>query len=259
MAQNPLNPKNMEYKNRTYREHFRKGRWTSFILKHKKTDVWIGIDKESYQPDMPEFCSTLLQELHCSMENYLRKDPNYLTALVPYDAKDNAPEIFRQMSSIARKTNIGPMSAVAGAVAHYIVTSLKKQYQFREAIIENGGDIYADIQEDIDISVFAGTSPLSEKVGLHINAQQAPLGICTSSGTVGPSLSFGKADAVMIICQDVLLADSFATKFANFVQKPEDINPVLEKISKFSEILSAMIIKDDKMGVIGKFEMKLFN
>ena len=151
------------------------------------------------------------------------------------------------------------MSAVAGAVALYIANALKRHFGVKEVIIENGGDIYADILEDIDVSVFAGASPLSEKVGLHINASQAPLGICTSSGTVGPSLSFGKADAVMIICKDVLLADSYATAFANFVRKAEDINPVLEKIGKIEDIISAVLIKDDKMGAVGKFELKFFN
>lgn len=249
----------MEYKDRTYREHVREGRWTSFTTKYKKTDVWIGVDKESYKPEIPEFCNTFIRNLHASMDAYLCKDPNYLTSLIPYDAKPEAPDILKKMSCISRRTGIGPMSAIAGAVALYIVEALKTEFHIKEAIVENGGDIYADIQEDMDVSVFAGTSPLSEKVGLHINAQQAPLGICTSSGTVGPSLSFGKADAVVIICKDVLLADSYATKFANFIRKPEDINPVLEKIGKLEDILAAMVIKDDSMGVIGKFEMKLFN
>lgn len=249
----------MEYKIRTYREHFREGRWMNFIVKCKNSDLWIGVDKASYQPEMPQFCSVLLQELRNIMEAYLQKDPCYLTSLVPYNAKPEAPEIFRKMSEVSQKTHIGPMSAVAGAVAEYMVHALKKEFGVKEVIVENGGDIYADIIEDMDVSVFAGSSPLSEKVGLHINASQAPLGICTSSGTVGPSLSFGKADAVMIICRDVLLADSYATAFANFVRKAEDINPVLEKIGKISEIMAALLIKDDKMGVIGKFELKFFN
>jgi hypothetical protein len=151
------------------------------------------------------------------------------------------------------------MSAVAGAVAFCIVEALKEKYRIREGIVENGGDIYADIQEDIDVAVFAGTSPLSEKVGLHIDAGEAPLGICTSSGTVGPSLSFGKADAVMIVCKDVLLADSYATRFANLIREPKDIPPILEEIRTNPDILSAMVIQGNKMGVVGKFEIRLFN
>ena len=119
-------------------------------------------------------------------------------------------------------------------------------------IVENGGDIYADLCQDMDISVFAGSSPLSEKVGLHIEAAYAPLGICTSSGTVGPSLSFGKADAVMI------LADTYATAFANTIQTAEDVQTCIEKIREQEDILAAIAIKDDKLGICGNFELKLF-
>lgn len=249
----------MEYNERSYRKHFKTGRWNCFTLQYKETDVWIGVDKDSYLPEMPAYCQELICRLRKEMDEYLLTDPCYRTALVPYEAKESAPEILKQMSAAARRTGIGPMSAVAGAVAFHIVEALKREYGIRECIVENGGDIYADIQEDMDVSVFAGASPLSEKVGLHIDAAEAPLGICTSSGTVGPSLSFGKADAVMIICKDALLADSYATRFTNLIQRAEDIPPVLEEIRTTQEILSALIIQGDKMGVIGKFEMKLFN
>lgn len=249
----------MEYKNRIYREHLRENRWTGFVVQYKESDLWIGVDKASYRPEMPEYCHTLLCELRSIMEEYLRKDPGYANSLVPYRPKTEAPDIFHRMSEVSYRTHIGPMSAVAGAVACHIVNALKKHFCIGEIIAENGGDIYADLREDIDVSVFAGTSPLSEKVGLHIPFSQAPLGICTSSGTVGPSLSFGKADAVMIICKNALLADSYATAFANLIQKTEDIDPVLRKIGETEEILSALLIKDDKMGVIGKFELKFFN
>ncbi|MFR4044847.1 MAG: UPF0280 family protein [Odoribacter splanchnicus] len=134
----------------------------------------------------------------------------------------------------------------------------EKRFGIKEVIVENGGDIYADLCQDMDISVFAGSSPLSEKVGLHIEAAYAPLGICTSSGTVGPSLSFGKADAVMIVCSDVILADTYATAFANTIQTAEDVQTCIEKIREQEDILAAIAIKDDKLGICGNFELKLF-
>ena len=94
--------------------------------------------------------------------------------------------------------------------------------------------------------------------GLHIEAAYAPLGICTSSGTVGPSLSFGKADAVMIVCSDVILADTYATAFANTIQTAEDVQTCIEKIREQEDILAAIAIKDDKLGICGNFELKLF-
>ncbi|MDL2231732.1 UPF0280 family protein [Porphyromonadaceae bacterium OttesenSCG-928-L07] len=248
----------MEYKDRVYRDYLSNDRWTSFIIKYRGADIWIGVDKDSYQADMPEFCNTVFRDLKISVEEYFKRDPSFATSLVPYEAQEFAPEILKKMSAVSYKTGIGPMSAVAGAVALYILEALKSRYNIVEGIVENGGDIYADIKEDIDVPVFAGGSPLSEKVGLHIQASEAPLGICTSSGTVGHSLSFGKADAVMIICHDVLLADSYATNFANYIRKAEDINKMLDKIKQIDDILAALLIKDDQMGVIGKFELKLF-
>ena len=249
----------IEYKNRTYREHLQKERWHSFTVAYKETDLWIGIDQASFQESIPAFTESRIQTLRKDMVTYLQNDPDYSTSLVSYEAKTEAPTIFQEMSEMARKSGIGPMSGVAGAVARRIGQEIKDKYRVREIIVENGGDIYADIQKDIDIAVFAGTSPLSEKVGFTIQADQAPLGICTSSGTVGPSLSFGKADAVMIICKDCTLADTYATAFANEIQTTDDVAPCIEKIGKTKDILAAICIKDDKIGIHGIFNLKLFH
>lgn len=107
------------------------------------------------------------------------------------------------------------------------------------------------------MSVYAGNSPLSEKIGIEIQASESPLGVCTSAGTVGPSISFGKADAVMIICRNTALADAFATGFGNRVKTPEDVQKVIGETEYYPEILSAVIICRDKIGIRGKFEMKL--
>lgn len=248
----------MEYIQRTYRNHFRQDRWEHFVVKYKETDLWIGIDRKSFHKEMPSFTDRLIRRIRLEMDAYLVKNPDYARSLMPYKASPDAPFIFRAMSAAADKSGIGPMSAVAGAVARKVGETLKAEFEVQEVIVENGGDIYADMIEDIDISVFAGHSPLSEKVGLHLEAAYAPLGICTSSGTVGPSLSFGKADAVMIVCRDTLLADTYATAFANTVQTTDDINPCLDKIKATEDILAAIVIKDDKLGICGKFDLKIF-
>lgn len=248
----------MEYINRTYRHHFRQDRWTYFVVKYKETDLCIGVDKASWQPDLIHFANQYIHQLRTEMDHWIERNPGYARALVPYAATPDAPVIFQKMAAVAEKSGIGPMSAVAGAVAQYTGEFLKTKFGLKEILVENGGDIYADIGEDMDISVFAGSSPLSEKVGLHIEAACAPLGICTSSGTVGPSLSFGKADAVMIICKDVKLADTYATAFANLIQTPEDIPACIERIQSQKEILAAIAIKEDKMGICGQFELILF-
>lgn len=247
----------MDYITRTYRNHFRQDRWTYFVAEYKETDLCIGVDKASWQPGMEAFTQEYIRTLREEMDRWIAGNPGYAKALIPYPTPADAPAIFREMEAVAQQSGIGPMSAVAGAVAQKTGEALKAAFGVREIIVENGGDIYADICEDLDISVFAGTSPLSEKVGLHVEARFAPLGICTSSGTVGPSLSFGKADAVMIICRDTLLADTYATAFANLIQTTDDILPCIEKIKNREEILAAIAIKEDKIGICGQFELKL--
>ena len=244
----------MEYRERSYRSRFSDDERRWFCVKFLESDLWIGVDRGSYSASMEADTYAMLVELRRSMDAYLLMDPAYKTALTPYDAGLEAPDILKEMSRTSHKTGIGPMSAVAGAVAKRVAEFLGT----KEVIVENGGDIYAKSSSDMDISVFAGQSPLSEKIGLHIPAADFPLGICTSSGTVGPSLSLGRADAVMIVCKDVLLADSYATAMANRIKTISDLQPVIDHISNIPDILGAIAVKDDRMAITGRFELRLF-
>ena len=248
----------MEYKERSYRSRFSNDERRWFCVKFLESDLWIGVDNGSYSASMEADVYAMLVELRRSMDAYLLMDPAYKTALTPYDAGLEAPAILKEMSKASHKTGIGPMSAVAGAVALRVANFIKQQYGVNEVIVENGGDIYAEAHSDMDIAVFAGQSPLSEKIGLHIPAADFPLGICTSSGTVGPSLSLGRADAVMIVCRDVLLADSYATAMANRIRTVNDLQPVIDRIQNNPDILGSIAVKDDRLAICGQFELRLF-
>ena len=165
--------------------------------------------------------------------------------------------ILRHMSEAGTQAGTGPMAAIAGAFNKALADHLKTTFHLQEIIIENGGDIYADLHDDFNIAVYANQSPLSRKVGIQIPAADFPLGICTSSGTCGHSFSFGKADAVMIVCKDVLLADAYATAIANRIQTVDDIQTVADTITD-SDILSAILIKDDRLAIIGRYPLKIF-
>lgn len=150
------------------------------------------------------------------------------------------------------------MGAVAGSIAGYVAQSIEGAYGTEELIIENGGDIYVRVIRPLTMAVYAGSSPLSQKLGVIIPSGYTSLGVCTSAGTVGPSISYGKADAVMIICEDIALADAYATAFGNRVVVKEDVDRVIEHIREVPEILSAIVIKDDRAGVAGEFEVTFF-
>ena len=199
----------MEYVERRYRS--RMGRdAVVFTVSHRESDLWVAVDRGDAAV-MAARTERFLHELRVRLDRYLDCDPAYLRALVPCLPRPDAPPLLHEMAVAAATAGIGPMSAVAGAFARETGRMLRREFGVGEVVVENGGDIYADVHRPLDVALFAGESPLSERVGLHIPGGAFPLGICTSSGTVGPSLSFGRADAVMIVCRDVLLADSYAT------------------------------------------------
>jgi len=55
----------------------------------------------------------------------------------------------------------------------------------REVIVENWGDIFLTSAQPRKIGIYAGQSPLSQKVALMVVPDQTPVGVCTSSGTEG--------------------------------------------------------------------------
>jgi ApbE superfamily uncharacterized protein (UPF0280 family) len=145
------------------------------------------------------------------------------------------------------------MAAVAGALAARVGLSLAPLSP--ELIVENGGDIYVAITQPAKVALFAGKSPLSHKVGLILDPALSPLGVCTSSATVGHSLSFGRADAACVLAQNPALADAAATALGNRVQDPGSIAGALDWVAGLPEILGAVVIVGDKLGAWGQVQL----
>jgi len=242
---------------RTYRRQFSSQRFRSFVVNYKDSDLWIGVDPASFRPGMEKLAFETTKALRHELENYLLNDPEFGRALIPYTAKPDAPEIVNILSTAGTKAGVGPMAAVAGAFSEEIGKTLLRAYPINELVVENGGDIFLKLAEPLILSVFAGTSVLSGKTGIEVPAKETPLGVCTSAGTVGPSLSLGRADAAMVACKSTALADAFATAMANRVKSPDDVQTVAEASVQFPEILSLVVICRDKLGIRSNFEMKL--
>lgn len=236
-----------------------KERFCSFSVSYLETDLWIGVDHTHAKQisDISKLAQTEIQSLRSILNQYISANPAFQKSLAPIMVEEDFPAIVREMVNASYIANVGPMAAVAGTFAQHVGRLIKQQFNLKEIAVENGGDIYLSVQDDIVMSVFAGQSPLSEKVGIRIPAAFGELGICTSSGTVGPSLSFGKADAVVIACRNTALADAYATGIANKIQTPDDIGPILDMLEDEKQILSAFIICQDKMGIRGEFELEI--
>lgn len=194
-----------------------------------------------------------LKKYRSEIQKYIDVHPEFLTSLVPLKAQDDAPEIVKHMCLAAEAVGVGPMAAVAGAISQYVGMALIKYTD--EIIIENGGDIYMKNKTDKHILIFAGNSPLSNKIALLISGENKSVGICTSSGTVGHSLSFGKADAVVTISEDALLADAAATAVCNMVKSADDIKKSIDFAKSVPGIDGVVIILQDKLGAWGNITL----
>jgi len=238
----------MAYEERTYRNYVKADNLVRFEVIEKETDLLIMAEKNLYDKAL-----AFTLKYRTQLEAYIQADPQFLKALSPHHVQYDAPPIAKDMEAATRKVRVGPMAAVAGAFAEYVGRDLR---QFTdEIIVENGGDIYLKINQPRKVGVYAGHSPFSEKIALELDPRPKPFSVCTSSGTVGPSLSFGKADAVVIIAESALLADAAATAVGNVVKEIGDIEKGLALAKKIKGLDGVLIIKDDQMGALGKVKI----
>lgn len=232
------------YQPRTYR-HWVKGQGlVSFHVVVKETDLYIRASS-----NLENEAHNLVMKYRHILEGYIDQHPIFATSLKPITVAEDAPTIIKEMSIAAARVGVGPMAAVAGAIAQSIGEELLLYSP--EIIIENGGDIYLKGLKDRTVAIYAGDSPLSGKIGLEIKAAETPLSICTSSGTVGHSFSLGKADAVVVASRSAALADAAATAICNMIIQPEDIQTGINFTSQIDDLLGVVIIKDDKIGIWG--------
>jgi uncharacterized protein len=236
------------HEERTYRNLVKTDDLVNFEVIVKETDLLVRAKKDLSR----ETRESVLKYRH-QLETYIALHPDFAGSLVPLDEDPYAPRIIQEMVRTSRCANVGPMAAVAGAVSEFVSKDLLTLSE--EIIIENGGDIYLATSRERTIGIYAGGSPLSLKVGVLIQAEDSPLGICTSSGTVGPSLSFGKADAICILSKSAALADAAATAVGNRVKTKKDIESGLETGKAIEGVLGTLIIIGDRMGVWGNIRL----
>jgi hypothetical protein len=234
------------------------GRFEAFQVSVGQSDLWIGVRQKhsgAHVEAMAEAVRSELTECTASLNAYEKRHPGFFSALSPVPEDPQATGMISKMIRAGRCAGTGPMAAVAGAIAEKVGSMLAKRFPLRELIVENGGDVYLDIEEPVRMAVFAGSSVLSGRLGVIIPASVSPAGVCTSAGTVGPSYSEGSADAVMICCADAAEADAYATGFGNQVRSKDDVDRVIGQIREVDRIITAVVIKDDKAGICGECEV----
>jgi ApbE superfamily uncharacterized protein (UPF0280 family) len=236
------------YEPRTYRRSVAPEGLVAFEVVVRETDLFILAER-----DLTVRATELVLDARAQLESYISVVPRFAESFVPLDVPATAPPLVRQMAAAARATGVGPFAAVAGAVAEHVARGLAASSA--EVVVENGGDDFLLLARERVVAIHAGVSPLSGHVGLRVAAEATPLAIATSSGTVGPSVSLGSADAVTILARDGALADAAASAVGNRVHGPCDVTCALELAQSLEGVAGAVVIVGDAIGAWGSVEL----
>jgi Uncharacterized conserved protein len=211
----------------------------------KETIVTV-IAEEAYH----SVCLDAIYRARADLELFISKDPYFQATLEPYACPPDASDIIRRMCDATATVGVGPMAAVAGTIAEAAVDAMISAGA-KYAIVDNGGDIALINDETVTVGIYAGESPI-KGLALEVPPRDLILGICTSSGTVGPSISFGNADAALIVSDDVALADAAATALGNRITDEKALASAFDFLKEVPAVTGALGIIGDKMATYGK-------
>ena len=103
-----------------------------FSICFKETELFIGACM-----DLSQEALSCVKALRRELDAYIEKDGRFVKALTPVEPLKGAPEIAKKMCEAAKRANVGPMAAVAGAFSQYVGERLL--IKSPEVIVENGG------------------------------------------------------------------------------------------------------------------------
>jgi len=195
--------------------------------------------------------SQYVREAREQIIDYIETEPEFERSLVPLSVSNNAPAVIREMANAGRAVGVGPMAAVAGCIAQYVVQHLVSDGA-NHVVFDNGGDIAMYLQHPIVAGIYTGPGGV-DGLGLRIVRTDTLLGLCTSSGVVGHSLSFGCSDAAICLSSDVALADATATALGNSVIS-RDSDLIVNSMRRYmvNDVEGLMVIIGDAIGTCGK-------
>lgn len=214
----------------------------------EESNILLTTDMENV--DLTNF---IIKERY-GLKSYIQLHPEFLSSLEPLKV-ENAPPLVEEMARASKLADVGPMAAVAGTISQFCLNYILDQGS-RYSIVDNGGDVALKTNRDVTVGLFAGESSLSGRLGFKVKHQITPLGICTSSGTVGHSISFGRSDSVTVFASKASVADAMATSMGNYAIGKDDGDAVQNCLSRAEELRDhfrgVVVIVGESAGTIGK-------
>jgi ApbE superfamily uncharacterized protein (UPF0280 family) len=232
---------------RHYREGMVPAGLAAFTVRVGETDLWIAAAR-----DFSREAGDSVRRHRAGLEGFIASRPDFAASLSPVEVPPDAPAMVRSMAEAGRRCGVGPMAAVAGAMAEAVARDLVSLSS--EVLVENGGDLYLMGEKERTVALWAGLSPFSGKVGIRLLPARG-IAVCTSSATVGPSLSLGRADAATVVARSGALADAAASFLGNRLQAPDDIEGALAAAIALPGIAGAVAMVGGKMGAQGRIKL----
>ena len=233
---------------RTYRNLVNTEKLLAFRVVVQETDLLVHAEKE-----LENETRDLVLEHRGYVESYIKSHPEFAAAMTPWRLDGPTPMIIADMVRASENAGVGPMAAIAGAVAEHTGLGLLRLTD--RVIVENGGDVFIKTDVPLTVAIFAGDSPLSLRIGIRLSGRPAPQAVCTSSGTIGHSLSLGRSDAVCVVADSCTMADAAATAIGNLVRSSADIEEAIAKGKVIENIRGIIIIVGEKIGIWGDLEL----
>ncbi|MGV7927384.1 MAG: UPF0280 family protein [Spirochaetota bacterium] len=238
----------MRYAERFYRDFSGTERWTSFRVKIETSDLYVRADK-----DYTGVIDRVVTEARDALRGHIAGQECFLSSFDPVPRMEAGHPVIAAMYRASEAAGVGPMAAVAGAIAEHAGRAILDSSG--EVLVENGGDIWLAVRDAVTLAVYAGASRFSGALGIRMAPERTPAGVCTSSGRVGHSFSFGKADAVTIIATDAALADAVATGAANLVHGEDDLEEAAAYAMAVQGVRGILVIRGDRMLAQGEIEL----
>lgn len=213
-------------------------------ISYKKSNITILSDIDA------GFARKELIRNYGLLEAYIQKNPLFISTYDPLPFDKKAPPIASSMLAAAKRTGVGPMAAVAGAFADILGKHVLSKGA-SDVIVENGGDIFLKLTWPRKVGIYAGPSTLSDRLAFLVKPEETPMGICTSSASVGPSISLGQSDAATVVADSATLADAAASAVGNAVKGNEPLENALKTARGLKCIRGALIIRGEEIGAWG--------
>ena len=236
------------HQERTYRNLVNPPQLQAYRVVVKETDLMVYTATR-----LEDETKELVLEQRGYVETFIKAHPDFARTLNPCRLEGPAPGIIVNMVKAARNAGVGPMAAIAGAIAEQVGHGLLKMTD--QVIVENGGDVFIKTNSSVTVGIFAGKSPLNLRIGIRLESRSKPEAVCTSSGTIGHSLSLGKADAVCVVADSCSIADAAATSIGNLIDSPTDIESAIEAGRRIEQLRGIVVIVGKKIGMWGDLEV----